>query len=82
MMSAHLTTAHHSSPAGRISAMLRKAIQIFTLWQARRATREMLRALDVRTLKDIGIDPNEIESMIYSERNDRRRGYDPNWRRR
>ena len=79
MTFAQITTAQNTA-AARIAGLLRWAARYFFEWQARRATREILRALDGRTLKDIGVDPNEIESMIYGERNDRRRGYDANWR--
>ena len=79
MTFAQVTTVQNSV-AARIARLLRQAARAFIEWQARRTTREILRALDGRTLKDIGLDPNEIESIVYGERNERRRGYDPNWR--
>ena len=51
-------------------------------WRARQATVLILRALDKRTLHDIGVNPSEIESFIYSKRGERRRGYDETWWRR
>jgi uncharacterized protein YjiS (DUF1127 family) len=39
--------------------------------RARRATVLMLRSLDGRTLKDIGIDRSEIESVVYGQPGDR-----------
>jgi uncharacterized protein YjiS (DUF1127 family) len=78
MTDAQLTTAHPLS--GWFFSILRAAVCMFRDWQARRVTLEILRSLDGRTLKDIGVHPNEIESLIYGERNDRRRRYDPNWR--
>ena len=40
--------------------------------RAQRATVLMLRSLDGRTLKDIGIDRSEIESVVYGRPDDRR----------
>jgi hypothetical protein len=47
--------------------------------QERRATREILRALEHRTLKDIGVHPDEIDSIVYSDCDDRRRRYHADW---
>ena len=45
-----------------------------TFWsgRAQRATVLMLQSLDGRTLKDIGIDRSEIESVVYGRPDDRR----------
>ena len=45
-----------------------------TYWsgRAQRATVLMLQSLDGRTLKDIGIDRSEIESVVYGRPDDRR----------
>ena len=43
--------------------------------RARRATVRILHSLDARTLKDIGVNPSEIESLVYG-RSDRVRRYD------
>jgi len=48
-------------------------------WRARKATVFILRSLDCRTLRDIGIHPSEIESLVYDRGNDRRRRYDATW---
>lgn len=48
-------------------------------WRERRATVALLQSLDRRTLKDIGIDPQEIESLVYGDE-DRRRRYNAGWR--
>jgi uncharacterized protein YjiS (DUF1127 family) len=79
MTFAQLTTVPVSA-AARTAGLFRNIALRFMDWQERRATREMLRTLDGRTLKDIGVDRNEIESLIYGERNDRRRGYRSGWR--
>jgi uncharacterized protein YjiS (DUF1127 family) len=71
------TTQNHST--GWIADRLKSAYRAFDDWQARRATREILRALDGRTLKDIGLDANEIDSVVYAERDDRIHRYDASW---
>ena len=43
--------------------------------RAKRATVNILQSLDARTLKDIGIDPSEIESLVYGKPHDRLRRY-------
>ena len=50
-------------------------------WQrrARRATVLILHSLDERTLRDIGINPSEIESCVYGSGGDRRRRYHETW---
>jgi uncharacterized protein YjiS (DUF1127 family) len=78
MTLAQLTATHADFAAG-IIARLKRAYWTFEDWQARRATREILRALDGRTLKDIGLDANEIDSVVYAERDDRKHRYDAKW---
>lgn len=52
-----------------------------TYWErrARRATVLILCSLDERTLRDIGINPSEIESCVYSKGGDRLRRYNERW---
>jgi uncharacterized protein YjiS (DUF1127 family) len=60
------TTTYEASPtlasrlAGRASGLLRTYLDR----RAQRATVRILQSLDTRTLKDIGIDPSEISSIV------------------
>ena len=45
-------------------------------WRVKRATILILRSLDRRTLHDIGIDPSEIEFLVYDAGRERRRRQD------
>lgn len=63
--SAPQTTA--SSISGRLSVALRDAWERFWIWRAARATVYILHALDDRTLKDLGMDRTEIESVVYGQ---------------
>lgn len=49
----------------------------FLTWRAQRETVRLLRRVDADTLRDLGI--SDIESQVYGDPTDRRRGYDPNW---
>ncbi len=51
----------------------------FRAWQARRETLRALYSLDNGTLRDLGITPREIDSLVYGDSSDRIRGYDPDW---
>ena len=42
-------------------------------------TLRALYSLDVGTLRDLGISPREIDSLVYGDNGDRIRGYDPDW---
>jgi uncharacterized protein YjiS (DUF1127 family) len=72
------TTAMDQATSGYTTRM---AATASGLWQAymrrrtRRATARILRSLDARTLKDIGISPGEIDSVVYGPNGDRRRRY-------
>ena len=79
----HLTTAaHHATPtlATRAAILARRAWHTYWDWRARQATVEILRALDTRTLHDIGLSRGEIESVVHGKRGDRRLCYDAGWR--
>lgn len=66
------------TPIGRTGALIRKAWRSYWDWRARRVTVLLLSSLDRRTLHDIGIEPSEIESLVYGC-GDRRRRYDAAW---
>jgi uncharacterized protein YjiS (DUF1127 family) len=51
----------------------------FCVWQAQRLTLRLLHSLDSATLRDLGITPHEIESLVYGDTEDRPRRYDANW---
>ena len=83
MTSAEFTNVRNSSrPAARIAGILKAAWHAYRDWRARKATLEILRHLDGRTLRDIGVYPSEIESLINSKCGERKRWYDANWHRR
>jgi uncharacterized protein YjiS (DUF1127 family) len=49
---------------------------------AQRQTVRILNGLDGATLKDLGINPRDVESVVYGDSEDRLRGYDKDWWRR
>ena len=82
MTHSHLTTANHQATPTltiRVARIARIAWHTYWDWQARRATVEILHALDSRTLRDIGLSRDEIESAVHGKRGDRRRCYDEAW---
>lgn len=70
---------HNATLAARLAATARRSWVAYWDWRARKATVHILRSLDRRTLKDIGLDPGEIESAVYGKPNDRLRCYRENW---
>jgi uncharacterized protein YjiS (DUF1127 family) len=62
----------------RVGALIRSAWQAYWLWRARKVTILLLSSLDRRTLRDIGISPSEIESLVHGG-DDRCRCYDATW---
>jgi uncharacterized protein YjiS (DUF1127 family) len=79
----HVTApTHRLAPtvASRIARAGRRAWHTYWDWRARQATVEILRALDNRTLHDIGLSRSEIESVVRDARNGRRPCYDESWR--
>jgi uncharacterized protein YjiS (DUF1127 family) len=69
-----------AAAAGGISRLVRHAWHGYWDWRAKRMTVHILRSLDERTLRDIGISPGEICSVVYGGAGDRRRRYQERWR--
>ena len=83
MTSVQFTTTRNSlTPATRVAEVLKGVWQAYQDWRARKATLRILGSLDGRTLNDIGLHRDEIESAVNGTRGDRKRWYDANWRRR
>jgi uncharacterized protein YjiS (DUF1127 family) len=82
MMRTEFISARPTQPlAARSARLLGEAWQRFWRWRARRATVQLLEALDDRTLHDIGVSRGEITSLVYGGRGDRQRHYEEAWRR-
>jgi uncharacterized protein YjiS (DUF1127 family) len=56
--------ARPSTLAGRIAGAVRGLWRAYWDWRARQATVLMLHALGEHRLRDIGIDPGEIECLL------------------
>lgn len=54
--------------------MIRHAMQSIESYRAHRASKAELMALDELTLRDIGLDRSEIESVLENRGNERRNG--------
>jgi uncharacterized protein YjiS (DUF1127 family) len=65
------------TPSGR-SGLLTRLLNRYCAWQAQRLTLRLLHSLDSATLRDLGITPYEIESLVY-DTEVRPRRYDGNW---
>jgi uncharacterized protein YjiS (DUF1127 family) len=72
-------TQHRLTPAWHIAASVRRLWVAYWDRRARQATVQILRSLDHRTLKDIGLDPAEIESTIYGKPGERLQLYREDW---
>jgi uncharacterized protein YjiS (DUF1127 family) len=73
------TFVARSSLAARAVRLVRNSWRVYWDWRARKATILLLQALDARTLRDIGISPSEIESLVHGSGSDRCRRYDATW---
>jgi uncharacterized protein YjiS (DUF1127 family) len=71
----NLSFRSDSSVRSRIAALARRGWQAYWQRRARRATVLLLASLDERTLRDIGLTPSEIASVVYGAA-DRRRSYE------
>jgi uncharacterized protein YjiS (DUF1127 family) len=71
-------------PSTTLASRVRRIVRAWwrDYWdrRARKATLLILKSLDERTLRDIGINASEIESCVYSKGCDRRRNYVGSWR--
>ena len=65
------TQANEGSVLRRVLDAVKRAWVGYWTHRARRATVFALHALDDRTLKDIGMDRSEIESVVYAQPRDR-----------
>ena len=65
--------------AARAGALIRSAWRAYWDWRARKVTVLLLSALDRRTLRDIGIAPSEIESLVNGGCDRCGRRYDATW---
>ena len=63
-----------SGLAARARQLIRRRWRAYWDRRARKATVLLLQALDERTLRDIGIGPGEIESLVYCRGDDRQPG--------
>lgn len=78
----HFVDGEHAAPSHQIerfSGLAGRLWRAYRGWRARRETLRMLHALDAGTLRDLGISPREIESLVYGTPGDRTRSYDENW---
>lgn len=64
-------------PASRIGRAICGLMIRFLAWRARQATVRLLSSLDAATLRDLGL--TDIESQVYGDPADRKRGYDSDW---
>jgi uncharacterized protein YjiS (DUF1127 family) len=81
MLTTHFAPSHRTRPL--LSHWVERGARAMATWRHRRAQRKTVRilnSLDCRTLKDIGVAPGEIESMVYGDPRDRIRLYRRDWR--
>jgi uncharacterized protein YjiS (DUF1127 family) len=82
MLTTHFVPAQRRIPRPLVSQLAGLGARVWTTWRQRRARRRtvhLLNALDCRTLKDIGVSPGEIESMVYGDPRERTRPYRNDW---
>lgn len=82
-----MLTTHFAPAPGRTSRPLASHLagliaRAWVTWHHKRAQRKTVRilhGLDCRTLKDIGVAPSEIESIVYGDPRERTRPYRGDW---
>jgi len=69
----------HAPPAQgrRFTGFLKRGWDALWAHRAQQATVRILRGLDDDTLRDIGLDRSEIQSLVYGQTGERRLRYDP-----
>ncbi len=75
-----LCAAALPTPLHGLRGTVRRWWKSYWLGRGRRATVFMLRSLDEHTLRDIGVDRSEIESVVHGEAAERRHCYVPDWK--
>lgn len=82
-----LTTHFAPAPGRTLRPLLSQLAGIgrraWAAWRHKRSQRmtvRILHGLDCRTLKDIGVTPSEIESVVYGDPRERTRPYRADWR--
>lgn len=63
----HVSEPQAIVSSSHLSVALRAAWERFWIWKAARATVFILHSLDDQTLKDLGMDRTEIESVVYGQ---------------
>ena len=82
MLTIHFAPATRRTRQTLLPRLLGATAHAWTTWQDKRAQRKTVRilnGLDCRTLKDIGVTPGEIESVVYGNPRDRTRSYRSDW---
>ena len=82
MLTTHFVPAPRRIPRPLVLQLAGLGVRAWATWRHRRAQRKTVRilsGLDCRTLKDIGVSPGEIESMVYGNPGDRTRPYRTDW---
>jgi uncharacterized protein YjiS (DUF1127 family) len=83
MLARHFIPTPVEAHTSLVSQLVGFGTRAWSAWQRRREqkrTVHILSTLDGRTLKDIGVDPSEIESVVYGNPSERVRPYGKDWR--
>lgn len=83
MLTTHFSPAPRRTPRSLPLHLLELSVRGWAIWRHKRAQRktvQILQGLDCRTLKDIGVSPSEIESVVYGNPCDRTQYYRSDWR--